>query len=159
MRIWFIRHAEAVEANVFPGSDLDRPLTAAGRRSAKNLFTHLARIRRAPDLAIASEATRAWETARIFGLCFHLEQHQRSPLLNPGCTAKHFRKLLTSLPAPVELLAVFGHEPDFSAIIGGLIGGTPHSLAMKKGALAEVELVKGKTSGRLLQLIPPDVIP
>lgn len=49
---------------------------------------------------------------------------------------------------------VVGHEPDFSAMIGGLTGGS--RVEMKKGGLARVDLASPSSSdGTLVYLLPP----
>jgi phosphohistidine phosphatase SixA len=52
---------------------------------------------------------------------------------------------------------VVGHEPDFSATIGALIGGG--SIICRKGGLALVELPDAHShKGELLWLVPPRIL-
>ena len=157
MILWFIRHAIAVERSDFAGPDLARPLTAAGRRQAREMFERLARFRAGPTLIFASEAVRAWETADLLSVCYRLNRPVRTPLLNPGCTLKRLGVLLASKAGPAGHVALVGHEPDFSELISRLTADRKQSLKMKKGALAEVELKPGNR-GILKLLIPPDVM-
>jgi len=157
MKLWLVRHAEAVEATAFSGGDLERPLTPKGKRMAKRSFARLARIRRGPDLIIHSEAIRAQETARLLASAFRIKTVREEPVLNPGCSFTAIRKVLKSCPPGVHGLALVGHEPDFSrAAAKWTSDGTLH-LALKKGGLIEIE-IEDKSPPRLLALIPPDLL-
>lgn len=155
MRIWFIRHALAEEADRFPGPDFERPLTGEGRRQATRLFQALAAGRRGPDLVFASEAVRAWETADIFSVCYRLPRAERTPLLNPGCTLKQFRSLLKGPARGHAHIAVVGHEPDFSSLVSALTSEGRLALKLRKCAVAEVDLgAKGR--GVLQAVVSPE---
>ena len=54
-------------------------------------------------------------------------------------------------------IMVVGHEPDFSATIGALVGGG--SIICRKGGLALVELPDAHShKGELLWLVPPRIL-
>lgn len=157
MKLWLIRHAIAVEADEFPGDDLERPLTTGGRRSAKTAFSQLAKLRRGPDVIIASEAVRAWETARILGLIFGINEIRRDARLNPGCRFKDIRKVVASMPSSVQIAALVGHEPDFSTAVSRWTAHGELVMAFKKGGLVELEL-SDDGEATLLSLVPPDLL-
>ena len=53
-----------------------------------------------------------------------------------------------------------GHDPDFSELLGELIG--LHAIPMRKGALARVDVADRHVTpghGQLRYLLPPDLLP
>jgi phosphohistidine phosphatase len=157
MKLWLIRHAAAVEADEFSGSDLERPLTSKGRLSAKKAFKQLARIRSAPDVVISSCAVRAIETARLFGKAFGVNDIRQTAILNPGCSFREIKKVVAGLPANIPFAALVGHEPDFSDAVSRWTSGGKLSLALKKGGLVELELHDNETVD-LVMAFPPDIL-
>jgi phosphohistidine phosphatase len=157
MKLWLIRHAEAVDAEKFFGGDLERPLTPAGRKSAQAAFTRLASLRRGPDVVISSCAVRALETARIFGLAFGIQKIEQTEGLNPGCRFKDIRNVVRKLPKRIQFAALVGHEPDFSEAISRWTSDGQLGLILKKGGLVELEWNKGGTAD-LVMAIPPDIL-
>lgn len=157
MKLWLVRHAEAVEAASFHGTDLERPLTPEGRRSAQAAFMRLASLRRGPEVIVSSEAVRAWETARILAVAYGRVDCRRTPLLNPGCRFKDIRRAVAGLPSGVAFAALVGHEPDFSQAVSRWTSGGALNLVFKKGAVVELEL--DDAGGAALRLIvPPDLL-
>jgi len=150
MKILFIRHAEAVESEEWNGDDLGRPLTASGRAVAKGMARLMKKIGVQPGIVICSEAVRARQTAKYF--VGGKKGARISQLLNPGCSTAGLRRLLRE-HGKEELIAVAGHEPDFSTIITELIGNGTARVKMSKGACALVEMGNGR--GLLRWLLPP----
>lgn len=154
MRILFLRHAEAVEPEACAGGDMQRPLTAKGRRDALAVGRYLAALGIEPDVLLCSPALRAVQTAaHAFGKN-HVEVE---PRLAPGCPTAHFRALVRE-HAGASCLLFVGHEPDFSTAIAALIGGRTAVIKMGKGACA---CLKGESSGAfaLRWLIGPQQLP
>ena len=152
MNILFIRHAEAVEPSDWPGDDHSRPLTKAGRGTARRMSAFLAAAGIEPALVLTSAAVRSRETAACAGK--HFRRARVEPLLNPGCTEAKMRALLRAT-AKHELIALIGHEPDFSTIIARLIGDGSARLKLQKSACALIKLADKKRPGQLLWLVPP----
>ena len=157
MKLWLIRHAEAVEADEFSGSDLERPLTSGGRRSAQAAFSSLARVRSGPSLVISSNAVRAWETARIFCLAFGIPDYQRNRLLNPGCSFSAMKKIVEAIPDDCAFAAIVGHEPDLSGAVSLWTSGGRLSLVLKKGGVVELDIRRDGTVD-LVMAFPPDIL-
>ena len=149
MKIFFIRHAEAIEREEWTGDDMSRPLTAKGKRTASAMADFLRMSDNQPQRFISSEAIRAKETAAIFA---GRTRVQISQILNPGCTMNAFGKLLKKC-GQKKGIAVVGHEPDFSVIMAELIGDGSARIKMAKAACAIVEYETG--CGRLLALLSP----
>jgi phosphohistidine phosphatase len=155
--VWFVRHAEAVEADEFSGPDLARPLTARGRRLAGNAYKQLAAARSGPSVVISSKAVRATETADLFCDAFKIKKRDATAKLNPGCSFREIRTVALAALEHSDSVALIGHEPDFSDAISRWTSGGKLSLKMKKGAVAELELNENQT-GTLTMLVPPDVL-
>lgn len=158
MRVLLVRHAEAVEQEDFPGSDLERPLTPAGRRVANQAFRHLARAMKRPDLIVTSEAVRSRETAEILRKAFGRTKARVSALLNPGAEFRQFRVLLNELPANVASVALVGHEPDLSRIVARAVGCAQMDIRIKKGACVEIEIDRACRTGELRLLVHPEIL-
>ncbi len=139
MRILFIRHAEAVEADGFDGPDAARPLTKKG----KTLFSHVAgrlaagypRVKR----ILSSEAVRARQTAEILADSYGAVCVELCPALNPGASVEAIEGVLRTLPDE-GWVAVVGHEPDFSSAVSALVSGGALRLKLKKGGVVDVEV-------------------
>lgn len=157
MKLWLIRHAVAVEADAFSGSDMERPLTGGGRKSAQAAFKRLAHYRQAPDIIISSQAVRARQTAGLLGLAFGMKKIHRDERLNPGCRFKDMKNVVAAIPGTVAVAALVGHEPDISRAVSRWTSDGQLALAVKKGAWIELE-VDQNGDATLLALLPPDLL-
>lgn len=158
MRLWLIRHAVAVEADAFDGSDLDRPLTPAGRRVARAFFARLAFVRPPPERVISSAAVRARQTAELFCRAYGVPRPLLDDRLNPGARFKSIRAVVSeAMEATVSSVAIVGHEPDFSRAVSQWTSGGALDLAFKKCGLVELELRPGGPA-RLIMALPPDLV-
>ncbi len=153
MRILFIRHAEAVDALEFKGSDLARPLTPAGRKRFAKVAAHLARAYPKPERLICSKAVRAWETAQDFARAVGISKIEIREELNPGAVPDDIKAVLKE-KADLEWVAVVGHEPDFSKTIASITAMGKLRMKFKKGAVAEVDW-SGRGPGTLRALWDP----
>ncbi len=151
MKLLFIRHAEAAELDTWPGDDMDRPLTRDGVKTARAMCRLLASRGIAADILFTSEALRARQTAECFRKI--ARRTKATCLLNPGCTRDDVIQLVSDNPR-ARLIAVAGHEPDFSTIIAALIGAPRAHIKLKKGACALIDL-DDQLRGELCWLIPP----
>jgi len=155
MKVLFVRHALALSRISWLRDDMERPLSDKGIITAKKVFKELAKIYDAPEVVFSSEALRAKETAQLFSKSFKGSRLVQTGLLNPGAKIEDFKNLLKEQVH--ESIAVIGHEPDFSGIIGELIGcGASLALDIKKAALVEVEIDE-EFRGVLKAVIPPKI--
>jgi phosphohistidine phosphatase len=127
VRLFLVRHAEAA-----PGEpDALRPLTPAGRASARALAARLAAEQ--PAAVVSSPLLRARETAeqiaRAAGLVATVDER-----LAPGAHAAGLREAINGLG---ETVVVVAHQPDCSEILVGL-GGEERPFA--PGATAVIDL-------------------
>ena len=152
-----LRHADAGDPGAWEGDDAARPLSEKGVRQAERLGRHLQQARFEPDLILSSPKIRAVQTAEIVAKALDREVLIDERLGEPfGLDA--VAAMLDDHGGPRRPVLV-GHDPDFSEVLGELIG-TP-SIAMKKGALARVDLAGGVEAGggSLRWLLPPDLLP
>ncbi len=141
MRIYFIRHAIAEDREQFALEDHLRPLSEAGRAKAKKLFRIYRQL--LPDLSriYTSEATRAKQTAQLLSEAFKGAAITTAKELNPGADYDDFKRLLKQMDfTEGRSVAVVGHEPDFSTILGEVLCSGVLYLEVKKASLIEVEI-------------------
>ena len=115
VRLVIVRHAEAASGE----PDELRPLTAAGRETARALGQRLADEGLEPDAVLTSPLLRARETAQELARPAGLapEPDER---LAPGATAEAVR---AAAQERGETVIVVGHQPDCSRIAAALSGG------------------------------------
>jgi phosphohistidine phosphatase len=111
MRLLIVRHAEAA-----PGEpDELRPLTPAGRKSARELGRRLRDDGFAPDAVVTSPLLRARETAAALDL----GEPAVDERLAPGASPEDVRDAATGRGATVLLV---GHQPDCGRAVLELAG-------------------------------------
>jgi len=167
MKLLFIRHAIAMDRELFEGDDLQRPLTEEGRKKARKAFAGIAALYPAPELIVHSEATRARETAELLSRAFPKSALRERAELNPGADYQNLLSVLNDLAPELELVAVVGHEPDFSEMISGLIQARPGAdvrsesnflhLDIKKASLIEIQM-HGPGAGELCNFVAPKLL-
>jgi phosphohistidine phosphatase len=152
MRLYFLRHAEALE-----GQDDDlRPLSKQGRKDADALGRFLDRAGVQFDAAYASPLLRAQQTAEIV-----LKRCAKKSLklatagaLTNETSAGAFKRWLARLPKAKHVLLV-GHAPSLSERLADLLGVKDASAcALAKGAVASVETGDGRRGQLRLFLSP-----
>jgi len=156
--LFLLRHAHAGNPMRWHDDDAARPLSDKGRGQAERLGRLLATIGDAPDLFITSPKVRADETARIVAAAVGARVVVDARLTGPLDASMVEDILLAAGPA--ERPCLVGHDPDFSELLGELVG-LP-GLPMRKGAFARVELSSGLPSagrGVLRYLLPPELLP
>jgi len=130
VRLYLVRHAEAASGEP---DDL-RPLTAAGRETARALGARLAAEGARPEAVLSSPLLRARETAaelcRALGCTSEADER-----LAPGATADDVRAAVESRG---EEVIVVGHQPDCGEIAAALSGGPKP--AFPPGGVAVLDL-------------------
>jgi phosphohistidine phosphatase len=115
VQLYLVRHAEAADGE----PDELRPLTAEGRRAARELGERLASEGVRPDAILTSPLLRARQTgaelARTAGV--EAEADER---LAPGATAEDVK---AAADGRGETVVVVGHQPDCGRIAAALRGG------------------------------------
>lgn len=131
MLLYFLRHAEAEDTP--PGrTDADRRLTEKGMRRSREAGVALHALGVEVDLILTSPLVRAVQTAELASEALGAPVEQASTIAG-RLTLASLQDLLEEHGSPGQVMLV-GHEPDFSAMVGELIGGA--EVEMKKGAVA-----------------------
>lgn len=139
MRVYFLRHGRAAQAGDWSGDEHERPLTQQGRDELRTAAKGLRRLDLGLEAILTSPLARARETAQIVGAELGVPP-TTSPLLAPGCDLAELATLAEAHKAANDIMVV-GHEPDFSHMIGRLIGsyGQAH-VEVRKAACCRVDL-------------------
>ena len=154
--LYLLRHAHAGDPARWSGDDTERPLSDKGRRQAERVARLLDTAGEAPDLLITSPRARAAETAQIVGLALGIPVVEDRRLAGP-LDAAVVREILAAAGQAAGPCLV-GHDPDFSSLLGELIGAG--IVPMRKGALARVDYEGDVRDGRglLRYLVPPEIL-
>ena len=121
--LWRAAESEPGEA------DLDRQLTAKGRRHAGNVAAWLNQKLPARYSLLVSPARRAQQTAHALGVPVKPER-----MLAPGATVEQILEL-AGWPAHKGTVVAVGHQPDLGAVIASLLCEGKGRWAVKKGGL------------------------
>src|SRR5258708_9914253 len=119
------RHAEAEEG----GADLERQLTAKGRKQAERVAQWL--LQRLPGkfVVVASPAARAQLTAEALGAKFRTAKS-----LAPGAQVKDILEA-PNWPDQKAPVVLAGHQPDLGHAAAYLVSGSQTEWSIKKGGL------------------------
>jgi phosphohistidine phosphatase len=115
VQLYLVRHAEAADGE----PDELRPLTAEGRRAARELGERLVSDGVRPDAVLTSPLLRARETAAELARPAGL-QAEADERLAPGATAEDVKAAANGRG---ETIVVVGHQPDCGKIAAELTGG------------------------------------
>lgn len=152
MELYFLRHGIAADKSPDENGDAARPLTKEGIAKMKAAAHGLRKMSLKLDVLLSSPLVRAHETAEIVARELGPEL-RLTDALAPGCDVARLFELLGEHRGAERMMLV-GHEPDFSALVGALTGGS--RVLMKKGGLARVDIeVLEPGAGTLVWLIPP----
>ena len=136
MNLYLIRHAIAVEEYE---DDSQRPLTDKGKKKMRSIAKGLRALGVEFDLILSSPYVRAAETAEILADVFKMKKEVKfSENLTPSGDPN---LLITELSevSNVDSIAVVGHEPFLSALIGLLVAENPNvDITLKKGGVCSL---------------------
>ena len=110
-RVVIVRHAKSVPYGY--DDDFHRDLTERGIGDAEKISLKLKTSGIAPDLVIASPATRTMSTATIFchNLGYDTGLIRKEEVLYEGMVTQDFIDMLQELSEEVKTVFVFGHNP------------------------------------------------
>jgi phosphohistidine phosphatase len=141
MEVILIRHAKAEnrDPNSWPDDDL-RPLTAEGRAEQRAAARAMKQMGIKLDFLVTSPLLRAKETADIVAKVYRWpEPPQVAEELGHGYAVGAVVKLLAKFP-PDSLVALVGHEPDFSRLTAALVSKSADlNIAVKKSGVVGIE--------------------
>jgi len=119
------RHADAAEGKL----DLERELTAKGRKQAARVAEWLHARLPARFAAISSPARRARETADALGARYRVSER-----VAPGAAPAEILSA-AGWPGHKGAVVVIGHQPDLGRVAATLVAGAPGDWSVKKGGL------------------------
>lgn len=139
MRLYLMRHGPADNRETWTDDDSLRSLTEKGMQRMRKAAAGLKALDPAIDTLLTSPLVRARQTAEIIGETLNLP-FEEQPALSPGFGLAHLAGLLT-IYTDARGLMLFGHEPDFSLLVGRLISTRGDAqVSMKKGACCALDL-------------------
>ena len=140
MNLYIVRHAIAVdEETAGYGSDSERPLTEKGRKKMRQIAKGLRNLGVEFDLILSSPYVRARETAEILADVFKMKKNitfseSLIPLANPELLIGEINQTYS-----VESIAIVGHEPHLSTLIGILVAENAKlDVTLKKGGVCYI---------------------
>ena len=158
MKLLIVRHAIAVPHGTPGVADNDRPLTPEGELKFKEAAKGLARILDRPEALLTSPWLRARQTAAIAAAAWG----DVEPKLEDALASGSFEAQAQALDRFPEdaTVAIFGHEPWVSELLGRLVGTRDSDrLTFKKGGAALVEVPDGLADGgSLLWYLTPKLL-
>jgi phosphohistidine phosphatase len=146
MELLVIRHAIAEDRDAFAKTrkpDAARPLTDEGRKKMRKVARGLREIVPAITVLASSPLIRARETADIVARAYGDVEVTTTPTLAPDQPPKGVAAWLEGRRAD-GTVAVVGHEPALSQLVGWLVSGEARSVIdLKKGAACLLDLPPG----------------
>ncbi|MCK5691848.1 MAG: histidine phosphatase family protein [Bacteroidales bacterium] len=114
-RLFIIRHGKSSWDNEGL-EDIDRPLAKRGIRNAGEMAERLLAKNQVPQLILSSPASRALNTALIMSRSWGIEAEnlQITDALYMAYLSE-IDQVIGGVPAEIKNLAIFGHNPSFTA--------------------------------------------
>jgi phosphohistidine phosphatase len=137
MNLYVVRHAIAVdEGTADYESDSERPLTDKGRKKMRQIAKGLRNLGVELDLILSSPYVRARQTAEILADAFKMKKkiafsENLIPMAEPNLLIAELNENHS-----VDSLALVGHEPHLSSLVGLLTTeSTKLDITLKKGGV------------------------
>jgi phosphohistidine phosphatase len=143
MKLYILRHGDAVEHGDPRYKENERPLTAKGVQRTKDLAHALRQLEISIDLVLSSPLTRARQTAEIIarGLRLREKRLELTDHLAPSGSMQSLVERLHGVRSASDSVLLVGHEPYLSSLVSLLcIGGPGLPLALKKGGLCRLDV-------------------
>lgn len=155
MRLLVIRHGVAGDRDEFAFTgrpDAERPLTKEGREKMKRAAAGLVSLVSDVDLIATSPLVRAVQTAEIVADAWGGRDLVTVDELSPERPADDLLPWLRSHD-PEATIAVVGHEPHLSFLIGWLVTGRHENFVdLKKGGTVMIEFDDPPAAGAAMLL-------
>jgi phosphohistidine phosphatase len=162
MKLYLLRHGDAVEPGTPGFKESERPLTLKGVQRTRLLAHALRQMEIGFDAILSSPLRRAKETAEIIARGSRQEcKLQISGDLAPGGGMEGLVHEINAIRPVPDCVLMVGHEPYLSGLTSLLCtGGMGLSLTFKKGALCrlEVEVLSCGKCATLEWLLQPRLV-
>lgn len=121
-RLLLLRHAKS-DWDAAYGDDHERPLASRGRRAARSVGRWLRAVDRVPDMIVTSSAVRARSTVELAAAAggWAAPIEVSNDLYGSG--PERVLEVLRLRGGGHTTVLLAGHEPVWSSLAGGLIGG------------------------------------
>jgi phosphohistidine phosphatase len=145
MKILVVRHAPAEDRIRFARTglpDAERPLTTRGRKKFVRAARTLANLVPTLSVLATSPYTRAVETAAILRRAYGGLPLTQLSVLAPGGQRDELIRWIADVGSASDevTIAIVGHEPDASELVGALVTGSAMPLfALAKGGACLLE--------------------
>lgn len=139
MNLYIIRHAIAVDEGAPEFQDSERPLTDKGKKKMRQIAKGLRALGVDFDLILSSPYVRAKETAEILADVFKMKKNVESsenlvPMGDPDLLIAELNEKYS-----VNSIALVGHEPQLTALIGLLVSENANmDMTLKKGGVCSL---------------------
>lgn len=136
-KLYIARHGIAVEHGTPGYADNDRPLTAKGKRRAREIGEGLARFGVELDRIVTSPLPRARRTAELIAEALGVEDRlEHAQVLAVGSSARAIAEWLDQRSE--SALMIVGHNPILDELLSLLLLGDEEALpfSFKKGGVA-----------------------
>ena len=154
MKLYLMRHAEALVTNGKIRSDEERPLSTRGRAQARSIGDQLRRRGHPLSQILSSPLLRTRETAAIISEVFGLPV-ETTPHLAPSGTVLRLSLILPKKSLDAGVLLV-GHQPDVGMLAASL---APLSNGFSPATLAAFETATGPKGWTLLFVLTARDVP
>ena len=158
MELILVRHGKA-EDHGHPGGDGARALTAKGRRQSGKVGRYLRAEGLVPDLVLTSPLVRARETAELLCEAAEADPPVVQEWLVCGMRPQEALHELAAYAGTMETVAIVGHEPDFSRLVGYLLGAEAGHVRVKKASIIYLSIDPPRRGGILHFNLWPTQLP
>jgi phosphohistidine phosphatase len=157
MRLYFVRHGHAEDAQAPDYDDAARALTTESIARIVAAGSALNRLHIKPARLYSSPRVRARQTAESLAQALGVTVMVMEAV-NFGFNPRQAEALIVEASQDDEIMFV-GHEPDMSMTVAALIGGGEGEIVMKKGSIARVDVItRSPLRGALVWLLAPHVL-
>lgn len=157
MKLLLIRHAKAEPWG--GASDGERALTEKGHRQSRQVGRFLEERDLVPDLVLHSPLVRARETAEIVCESCGAEAPVQEAWLSCGMRPEEALAELSAYRDSMETVAIVGHEPDFSGLVGYLLGAEGGYVQVKKASVILLTVHPPRRNGVMHFNVWPAMLP
>ena len=158
MNLLLIRHGKA-EDHGHPGGDGSRALTEKGRLQTRKVGRFLQAEGLVPDLVLHSPLVRARETAEIVAEVSGAGGLVQEGWLACGMYPEEALRELAAYTATMGTVAIVGHEPDFSGLVGYVLGAEGGYVRVKKASVILLTVEPPRRAGVLEFNVWPGMLP
>ena len=158
MELILVRHGKA-EAHGHPRGDGARALTEKGHWQSRRVGRFLRSEELVPDLVLTSPLVRGRETAELLCEAAEVDPPVVQEWLACGMRPSEALRELAAYAETMETVVIVGHEPDFSRLVGHLLGAEAGYVRVKKASVIYLSIEPPRRGGILHFNLWPTQLP